>query len=54
MTKTYIKPETVIVKVDSQQILAGSPGGISDENATGPAEGKGFTFFEEEEIETEE
>lgn len=25
MTKTYIKPETITVKVESQQIMAGSP-----------------------------
>jgi len=52
MTKTYIKPETIIVNVESQQILAGSPQ-ITDQNATTDGNGdyndaKGFSFFFEE------
>jgi hypothetical protein len=63
MTKTYIKPETVTVKVEFQQIMAGSPNAQIDpdkEATTNPETGdyndaKGFSFFfEQEEIETEE
>lgn len=49
MTKTYIKPETMVyqVKIDSQ-LLAGSPGGKSDDPATEPAGARGFDLFDDE------
>lgn len=56
MTKTYIKPEAVTVKVEFQQIMAGSPNlqinADPDKEAT-TTEGeyddaKGFSFFFEE------
>ena len=54
MTKTYIKPETITIKVESQQIMAGS-GGVNDgDSPTGKYDpedvtySRGFGFFEEE------
>ena len=60
MTKTYIKPETITVKVESQQIMAGSPNTpIGNNEATKDEnndydDARGFSFFFDEEIETEE
>lgn len=56
MTKTYIKPETVTVKVEFQQIMAGSANAQINpdkEATTNPETGyyddaKGFSFFFEE------
>lgn len=53
MTKTYIKPETKTIKVELQQMIAESiPTGVSGNLED--AEGKGFSFFEEEEEMSEE
>ena len=54
MINTYIKPETVIVKLEQQQhILAGSPTLDMENTSINPGEsearGFGFDFFEEEE-----
>ena len=54
MTKTYIKPETITIKVESQQIMAGSggvKGGDSPTDAYNSEDetySRGFNFFEEE------
>ena len=51
MMKIYIKPETTVYEVNiNANLMLGS---IDEEEATKPAEGRGF-FFEPEEIETEE
>lgn len=55
MTNTYIKPETKTVKVESQQIMAGSlpkgTKGTDEITENNQVLGKGFSFdfFEEEE-----
>ncbi len=55
MTKTYIKPETITVKVEFQQIMAGSGGGVDNNGSPGNdyndqdvSYSRGFNFFEEE------
>ena len=51
MTNMYIKPETKTIKVESQQIMAGSIGQL-DPNTTvtpGTEEARSFDFFMEEE-----
>lgn len=56
MANTYNKPETKTIKVESQQIMAGS--GVTTNSTTGDVYtstdvtyGKGFDFFIEEEEE---
>ena len=52
MINTYIKPETKTVKVESQQIMAGSlPKGTDEITENNQVLGKDFSFdfFEEEE-----
>lgn len=61
MTRTYIKPNTEVIKVEIQQILAGSPDGNTngmDPNADpidpDKIDAKGFNFFfEPEELDEE-
>ena len=61
MTKTYIKPETITIKVESQQIMQAASGGGVDNNGTPGNDynsgdvsySRGFGFFEEEDIEEE-
>ena len=57
MTKIYLKPETVIVKIEQQQPMLQSSETIdksNDEvNDTGGLLGRGFSFFEDEDIEEE-
>ena len=64
MTKTYIKPETLIIEVDTQSLMTPASinaptnsGTVSDdfvpEGTGGEAKGFGFGFFEEEEISEE-
>ncbi len=51
MTNTYNKPETKIIKMELQQIMAGSIGQVtnSDPVTPGTEDAKGFGFFFEEE-----
>ena len=58
MTKTYIKPETITVKVELQQMIAESLGKDNGDDNKVTDEGdvlsRGFGFyFEEEDIEEE-
>ena len=59
MTKTYIKPETITVKVELQQMIAESLGKSNDPTEEVTNEGDvlsrdfGFNFFEDEDIEEE-
>lgn len=52
MTKTYIKPETITVKVEFQQIMQGTSTIPTGDTPTDPEESDarsfGFNFFEEE------
>jgi hypothetical protein len=54
MTKKYIKPETITVKVELQQMIADSPNTpVQNDDATQDGNGdyddaRGFSFFEEE------
>ncbi len=54
MTKTYIKPETITVKVELQQMIANSPDTpVQNNDATQDGNGdyddaRGFGFFFEE------
>ena len=54
MTNTYIKPETKTIKVDSQQIMAGSLNkgteGVSDPTQVLSRENSFDFFMEEEEV----
>lgn len=55
MTKTYIKPRIKIVTIQANTILAGSEEiSVSGSGNLNVAEGKGFSFFEEEEEMSEE
>ena len=61
MTKTYIKPETITVKVETQQIMqAASGGGVDNNGSPGNnfnendvSYSRGFDFFEDEDIKEE-
>ena len=54
MTKIYIKPETNTIKVEFQQIMAGSTLDSDLGEITDPlARENNFGFFEEEDIEEE-
>ena len=57
MTNTYIKPKTITIKVEPQQIMAGTITQVTNDDPVTPGteEAREFgLFFEEEEIETEE
>ena len=50
MVHTYKKPETRIVKIELQQMVAQSPiPNVKDGDAVSPGMSKGFDFFMEEE-----
>ena len=56
MAKTYIKPETKTYKVELQQIILAVSGPDAVQGATDDPDellGKGFSFFEEEEMSEE-
>ena len=50
MVNTYIKPETQIVFLESQHIMAGSIGQVTNENPVTPGteDARGFDLFFEE------
>jgi hypothetical protein len=52
MVHTYKKPETRIVKIELQQMVAQSPiPNVKDGDAVSPGMSRGFDFFMEEEEE---
>ena len=50
MKKTYINPQIQVVKIQIQQMLAGSPTGVNDTTGSGTQLSREFEFdFDDEE-----